>query len=412
MTDLQKLELKLGEIRRKLADAIGTAEPDMEAVDALTAEIRSTDALLVAQRLIEPEPETTTTSTTGSQTAEERELAELRSKVEFGKYVGAALGGMLVIAGPEAEYNAHLSLPANYFPLELLSGPLEQRAARDGDSAASAATWLDRVIADSAAQRIGVTFPNAGAGVAAYPVMTVGASGVQRGRTEAVAEGTYTVAVTELKPTRNAIHAIYSLEDELRLPGYSEAIARDMAASMMETMDKAVFLGDAGASGTDADIAGFTTAGITEATITQANKIKGDELLKLFLAYVDGQYAAGMGDVRMVASVGSNVLWGGTVHAAAVDNQTVAAFLRANGVSWTTRQGIDTATANGDFGAFIGLARGVEGAAVAPIWNRGQLIRDQYGDHATKGEVGLTLNYFWNFGVPRTSNFKRLKYVS
>ena len=76
-----------------------------------------------------------------------------------------------------------------------------------------------------------------------------------------------------------------------------------MGASMMETIDKAVFLGDAGATGTDADIAGFTTAGITEATITQANKIKGDELLKLFLAYVDGQYAAGMGDVRVVASV-------------------------------------------------------------------------------------------------------------
>ena len=103
MTDLQKLELKLGEIRRKLAEAIGTAEPDMTVVDALTAEIRATDALLVAQRLIEPEPETTTSTT--SQTAEERELAELRSRVEFGKYVGAALGGMPVIAGPEAEYN-------------------------------------------------------------------------------------------------------------------------------------------------------------------------------------------------------------------------------------------------------------------------------------------------------------------
>ena len=411
MTDLQKLELKLGEIRRKLAEAIGTAEPDMTVVDALTAEIRATDALLVAQRLIEPEPETTT-STTASLTAEERELAELRSRVEFGRYVGAALGGMPVIAGPEAEYNAHLGLPANYFPLELLSGPLEQRASRDGDAQGNQASWLDRVIADSAAQRIGVTFPNAGAGVAAFPVMTVGASGVQRGRTEAVAEGTYTVAVVELKPTRNAIHAIYSLEDELRLPGYSEAIARDMAASMMETIDKAVFLGDSGASGTDADIAGFNTAGITEATISQTNKVKADELLKLFLAYVDGQYAAGMGDVRVVASVGSNTLWGGTVHAATVDNQTVAAFLRANGVAWTVRGGIDTSTLNDDFGAFIGLARGVEGAAVAPIWNRGQLIRDQYGDHATKGEIALTLNYFWNFGIPRTANFKRLKYVT
>ena len=411
MTPVQTLELKLGEIRRKLADALVVADPDMEVVEGLTAEIRAADALLVAQRLIEPEPETTT-STTGSQTAEERELVELRSKVEFGKYVGAALAGMPVIAGPESEYNAHLGLPANFFPLELIAGPLEQRAIRDFDAEGNQATWLDRVIAESAAARLGVTFPNAGTGVAAFPVMTVGESGVQRGRTQAVGEGTFTVAVTELKPSRNAIHAIYSLEDELRLPGYSEAIARDMAASMMETIDKAIFVGDAGANETGADITGFTTAGIAESTITQNNKVKGDELLKLFLGYVDGQYASAMGDVRMVASVGSNTLWGGTVHASAVDNQTVAAFLRANGVAWTVRGGIEANTANGDFGAFVGLGRGIDGAAVAPIWNRGQLIRDGYGDFATKGEVALTLNYFWNFGIPRVANFKRLKYVS
>ncbi len=411
MTDLQKLELKLGEIRRKLADAIGTAEPDMTVVDALTAEIRSTDALLVAQRLIEPDVETTMTGTV-SQTAEERELVELRSKVEFGKYVGAALGGMPVIAGPEAEYNAHLGLPGNYFPLELIAGPLEQRAIRDVDGEGNQATWLDRVIAESAAARLGVTFPNAGAGVAAFPSMTVGESGKQRGRTQAITEGTFTVAVTELKPSRNAIHAIYSLEDELRLPGYSEAIARDMAASMMETIDKAIFIGDASANENGADITGFTTAAIAESTITQNKKVKGDELLKLFLDFVDGQYAAAMGDVRMVASVGSNTLWGGTIHNSAASNETVAAFLRANGVSWTVRGGIEADTANGDFGAFVGLGRGIDGAAVAPIWNRGQLIRDGYGDFATKGEIALTLNYFWNFGIPRVANFKRLKYVS
>ena len=45
-------------------------------------------------------------------------------------------------------------------------------------------------------------------------------------------------------------------------------------------------------------------------TITQTNKVKGDELLKLFLAYVDGKYAQSMADLRIVTSVGSNVLWG------------------------------------------------------------------------------------------------------
>ena len=407
MTDLQRLELKLGETRRKLAEAIGAAEPDMETVDSLTAEIRQTDSLLTATRLTEPEPTVITPAT--SETAEDRELAELRAKVSFAPYLAAAMAHAPVMGGAELEYNQHLGLAANYFPLELLA---EHRAARNGDAEGNQATWLDRVISDTAAARLGVTFPTVAPGVAAYPVMSAGASGVQRGRTEAVTEGTYTVAVTELKPTRNAVHGIYSIEDELRLPGMAEAIERDMAASIMESIDLAVFKGDAGANENTADITGFQTAAITEVTVTQANKVMGDELLKVFLAYVEGRYAASLADVRIVASVGSNTLWGGTVHAATVSNETVAQFLRANGVTWTVRGGIDTNSANGDFGAYIGLARGAEGAAVAPVWNQGQLIRDGFGDHATKGEVALTLNYFWNFGIPRTANYKRLKYVT
>ena len=411
MTPLQTLELHLGDLRRKLAESIAASEPDHEVIEKLTGEIRSTDISLTAQKLLEPE---VTKVVTDTLSPEDRELAELRGKVDFGKYVGAALAGMPVMGGPELEYNQHLGLAANYFPLELIgAGLLEARAIRDVDGAAGQATWLDRVFAESAAARLGITMPVVNPGIAAYPVLSAGASGAQRGRTEAAAEGTYTVVVEELKPTRHAVHGIYSIEDELRLPGMAEAIVRDMRAAIVESMDKAILSGDNGANETAGDIVGLRThADVTEVTITQTNKVKGDELLKLFLGFVDGKYAASMADVRMVASVGSNTLWGGTVHNSAVDNQTVAAFLRANGVSWTVRDGIDPNTANGDFGAYVGLARGADGAGVAPIWNQAQLIRDEFGARATQGEVGLTLNAFWNFGLVRANNFKRLKYVS
>ena len=70
----------------------------------------------------------------------------------------------------------------------------------------------------SAARRVGVTFRSVSPGVAAYPVTTAGGSGVQRGRDEAVGESTYTIAVTEMKPSRNAVHGIYSIEDDMRIP--------------------------------------------------------------------------------------------------------------------------------------------------------------------------------------------------
>ena len=57
------------------------------------------------------------------------------------------------------------------------------------------------------------------------------------------------------------------------------------------------------------------------------------------------------------------------------------------------------------------LERGIEGAAIAAVWDAGQLIRDPY-TNAKTGEVELTLNYLWNFKVVRTHNFKRLKFVT
>ena len=76
-----------------------------------------------------------------------------------------------------------------------------------------------------------------------------------------------------------------------------------------------------------------------------------------------------------------------------------------------TRGDIETGSAADDFGALIGLARGIEGAAVMAMWDAGQLIRDPYGGAAT-GEVALTLNYLWGFAVPRASNFARIKFVA
>ena len=318
----------------------------------------------MAHKVAKPEPETRVVE--GD--AEARELMEVRSRIELGDYVKGAISRSGVRDGAAAEYNTHLGLEGNKFPLDLL---VEHRAKRDGDAEASQGTWVDRVFRDTAAMQLGINFMAVSPGVYAIPVTTAGGTPGQRGREEDTAESTYTVDVTEMKPARRSVHGIYSVEDDARLPGLADAIIRDMRAAMVESVDLAIFNGDAGANENVGDIVGMQTAAITENTLTQANKIKGDEVLKLLLAYVDGQYAASMADVRIAASVGSNVLWGGSVQAATVDNQTVASFLRENGVTWTTRGGIDTNTANGDFGAYIGLARGNEGAGLVAVWMAG-----------------------------------------
>ena len=131
-----------------------------------------------------------------------------------------------------------------------------------------------------------------------------------------------------------------------------------------------------------------------------------------FAELVDGKHSNGLEDLRVVASVGANALWLVTkVSGNNAEIQTMSQFLRGVGLSWTVRGDIEAATSAGKFGAFLGRGRGLAGAGVAAVWNSGLLIRDPYSQ-AAKGEVALTLSYFWNFGLPRPSNFARVKFIA
>ena len=114
----------------------------------------------------------------------------------------------------------------------------------------------------------------------------------------------------------------------------------------------------------------------------------------------------------MVLSVGANKVWTSTIpNATTGNNASIAQIMAGNGLSWQVRGGISASSGDGEFGAVIGLARGIEGSAVAAVYDAGQLIRDPYSD-ADSGEVRLTLNYLWDFQIPRSANFKRIKFVT
>ena len=350
---------------------------------------------------------------------ETRERLELRGKVSIARFLEAGLETRAV-DGAEAEYLAALKLPltgrlqgGTTFPLELLAPEIrhEERATTDAETITTPRRWLDRLFAGTATANVGVTMESVPAGVASYPVTTAGASAAQRAKSQDAADAAWTIAVTEAKPTRNAVRAVFTIEDAARIPGLESALTRDLRMALTEGIDRAVFIGDSGGTGTDADITGLQAAAITETTLTQAAKIKGADTLSAFTGMVDGISAMSLGDLRVVAAIGAWRLWENTIINSTADNMTLAAFLRGAGMSWTTRGEIEAATANGDFGAFVGLGRGIEGAAVAAVWEAGELIRDPYSK-AAGGEVAITLCYLWDFVLPRTANFRRLKFVT
>ena len=133
-------------------------------------------------------------------------------------------------------------------------------------------------------------------------------------------------------------------------------------------------------------------------------------MLQAFAELIDGKAAMMPSDLKAVLAVGANTLWSHTLAntGASVDT-TIAEFLRRFGLNWMTRGEIVTTTDSNDFGAFVGLGRGLDGAGVAAVWEAGELIRDPYSG-AAKGEVALTLCYLWDFGLPRAANFARVTF--
>ena len=405
--ELEKIEMRCAEILsademneasdKEIKELAGKKKNLIEKRQALGVLLDSEDAAAVRGEAVD---------------AETRERLELRGRVSVGAYIAAAQE-QRGLEGAEHEYNAACGIRAGRFPLHLLTPEVEKRAITDTDAASNQQEWIDRLFDESLAKYCGVSFKGVEAGVASVPFTTTGATASQVERNVAKSTTTQVVDVKELKPKRNAAHIIFSLEDSYRLPGLEAALRRDMQMAVMENVDKAVFMGGTSqGSASVADITGLNTAtGVIEKEISQSNKVKAAETIKEIVELIDGKHATMPADLKIVTSVGANTLWMSQIANAAAENQTLAQFLKMSGFDWRVRGGIDTATSNGKFGAFIGRMRGIEGAATAAVWDEGMLIRDEYTG-AAKGEVGLTLNYFWDFQVPRASNFARIKFVS
>ena len=270
MTKRQKLQIEQSELRQKINALLGLDELTDEQraeMEAHTKRAQELEPELRAAIVSEGAEEAEARGQFGNTgDGEQRARLELRSRCRVANYFTAALE-MRAVNGVEAEFNQEEKIGLDRFPLELLA-PVEERATTATDSVENQQSWLDRLFAQTAAARLGVTMRSVAPGVASFPITTAGATGAQRAKEEAAAAAAWTVGVTELKPTRDAVHATFVMEDAARLPGLEDALTRDLGAALTDAIDKAIFVGDAGATGTDADITGLQTAAdIVEKTI-------------------------------------------------------------------------------------------------------------------------------------------------
>ena len=410
MRTVATLAVETAKLKESISKLLSLAELSTEERSELETATNRMEDLSIEMRAASAVAVETETRSTGDDDPETREVRELRGRVSMTDYIGAALE-MRAAGGAALEYNQHLGVAGNKFPLEMLAPDVEVRATTATDAETTQRTWLDRLFAGTAASMVGVSMINVEPGVSSHPLTSAGASFAMKQKGVALGDAVWTVGVTEAKPKRGGVRAVYTREDAARLPGLTEALNRDLRMALVEGVDRAIFEGADGGAADTADIVGLTGASITEVELSQTNKVKWPETVAAFTGMIDGVHAASLEDLRIVATVGATRLWHST-QANANRNESVAQILRGNGLSWTARGEIETATLNGDFGAFVGRGRNIEGAACACIWGgSGELVVDPYSG-AAKGEVGLTLSYLWDFVIPRTASFQRLKFAT
>ena len=242
MTNAQKLTIRASEIRQRLNEIAGlegdALSDEVRAEEtALQTDYRDTETKLRAAIAAEPDPRETRDKT---ETAEDRERRELRSKATIGGFVGACLRNEPV-AGAEAEYAAVMGCPGA-MPIDMLApigvetreaAEVEERAVTPGQNVpAGTQTPIPYVFERTVSARLGVTMPTIPAGVKHYPVLTTAPPAGPKAK-DAAADST-AAAFTLNNRTAKRITGQFAVrrEDLAVMPGMEESQRSAMGDSM------------------------------------------------------------------------------------------------------------------------------------------------------------------------------------
>ena len=406
MTNGQKLQLRLSEIRQSLNELSGLDTPtdaQRTDMDALSTEYRAKETQWRAATIAEAdEPETRAAD------GEDTERRALVERVELRSYLHEAATGRAV-TGAESELRAAVfgeHARDGLVPWEALLPRHEARAdtatTAPSDVGQSQASILGRIFADTAAAYLGVSMPHVGIGEVNYPVLSAGVSPEMKSTGAVKDAEPATISTTVLEPRRLTARYLFSVEDTARLRGMEEALRRDLSGALGEKIDDQILNGN----GTAPNVSGFLSA-LTAPTAPTAIATFSDFVGAASQA-VDGRYARNLPGVKMLVGATTYALAGTLMNTSG--DVAVSDYLIARSGGFITSALIPAPPASGTGqniqAAIVYRAARGAGSAVAPVWQGLELIRDPY-THAAKGQVSITAVALWAFSVIRSDAYVR-----
>ena len=378
--------LRASEIRKRLAELAAIEEMNDEQrseIGTLRTEYADVEAKYQAAVTAEDTP-----TETRSDDAEGRELRSLIDGSDVGAIFTATMEHR-VTDGRTAELQQHFGLGANQVPLALL----ETRAVTPapGQVAQNQSAIIPGVFPMSCASFLGVEMPTVPVGESVFPVLTKNADVHTPAENAAAAETTGSFSAQVLSPSRLQASFFYSREDRARFSGMDEALRMNLSDALGDALDKEILVGTNGLlTGTV-----LSNHAVTAAT-TYAN-------YRALFGYgrVDGVYAGGVGDIKIV--MGSATY----AHASGVFRSDNAGDRAALEDLMQVTAGVKVSAhipdaANNKQNSVIRL--GMRRDMVAPIWEGISLIPDEITKAGT-GQIVVTAVMLHAIKILRAGGF-------
>ena len=327
---------------------------------------------------------------------EARERAEIRSRTGLHEFVGAAVQGKDPI-GAAAEYAAAMGCPG-MMPITVLGGTTEERqrevrerearavtpAPADSDVPSTHAPVVPMLFDRSIAAYLGIEMPTVGTGIQSYPVLSTAVTGgmVAEDADSVNTAGAFTV--TDADPRRLGGAFTIRKEDIAKLPNLEESLRSNLAAVLSDEYDKQALNGNGTAPNLNGILQQLTDPGAPASGAETYARYQA-----ALSAHIDGLYATMPADIRVLVGV-HTMRHALGVYRADEDATTAydMAMMKYGGMRASRRI---TAPASNIQQAVIRRANPAgDRVAVSPVWMGMELIRDQYGENAKKGQITVT----------------------
>lgn len=406
MTNLQKIQIRQSEVRERLNELSGmdslTDEQGTE-LEKLSNEFQDLEKRFRAAVLAEPE----TTPALDKPDGEGAETRALVGRSKLSAFLTEVVSGQpLAGSSPEAELRSSLlgeSAQPGFVPWAMIAPEVRVDAATSAPAtglARNQAAVLGRVFAASATQYLGIQMPSVPVGQASYPVLTSGAAGTQAAAGTAVDAVAAVFAATALNPVRLTARYQFDVADAARMPMLEDSLRGDLSRALSDAMDSQILNGDGSAP---------NVSGLLDALTDPANpgsRTGWADYVQAVAASVDGRYANGPGQIRMLMGPGLYADAATTLHATA--SVSAAARYIQEIASLQVSANLPAPGGTPTIGRALIARTGAPGA-VAPVWEGVQLVRDPFSG-AQAGQVNLTAVALWAFAVIRAEAFAIRKF--